>query len=89
MQALPAAAWHKACSSIKELPPRPLRQPAAGGDGEKPRAARKSGRNSPFGSGGGSTLQRQEQGGKARGAAGRGAAEEFGSFSPLFLDIFP
>lgn len=43
MQALPAAAWHKACSSIKELPPRPLRQPAAGGDGEKPRAARKSG----------------------------------------------
>lgn len=65
MQALPAAAWHKACSSIKELPPRPLRQPAAGGDGEKPRAARKSGRNSPFGSGGGSTLQRQEQGGTA------------------------
>lgn len=84
MQALPAAAWHKACSSIKELPPRPLRQPAAGGDGEKPRAARKSGRNSPFGSGGGSTLQRQEQGGKARGAAGgpRAVGQGKGSAEP-------
>lgn len=28
-----------------------------------------------------------ERGGRR--AAGRGAAEEFGSFSPLFLDIFP